>query len=160
MVELCVLKVNSNIIFDQNCKVTFDGNTAQYGGAAYVTHHSNSLFTGRSSVTFRNNTASKHGGAMYLHSAWNVMDKFFINMDSHLVFEGMSSIIFNSNRATLTGGAILSKTIPEDPLQEILHKSTIDINNTISNKDSINLVFAGASKVTFTNNKGVNGGAI
>ena len=162
---------DSNIIFYQNCTVIFYYHTAEYGGAVYLTHHSNGLFTGRSLVAFQTNTANKHGGAIYLHNTCNAMDKFYNNMvaqngarifikvNSTLLFEENSRVTFNNSRAMLTGGAISSEIILEDLLEENLPKSVIEINN-ISNKDGINLVFAGVSKVNFTNNQAADGGAI
>ena len=127
---------NSDIIFDQNCTVTFDGNTAEYGGAMYLTHNSSCLFTGRSSVTFQNNAAMKHGGGIYLHNICTVKVKLYNNMatnnsgaiflkaEFNLLLKESSRVLFN-NRVTLTGRAISSQTNLKDLKESLQQTLTI-----------------------------------
>ena len=88
---------NSNIIFDQNSTVTFSNNTADYGGAVRLIHHSICHFTGESTVKFQNNGLSKYGGALYIHITCAVE------------FMKYTTVLFYNNSAIDNGGAIFFK---------------------------------------------------
>ena len=98
------LEINSDISFQDDCTVTFDGNIADdgTGGAIHVSSNSSLTFskTNKAAVIFKHNVAA-FGGALNFYSR------------SFITFQGSnnSTVTFENNKATQNGGAIyLQKT--------------------------------------------------
>ena len=139
------LRSNSQITFENNCKVIFNHNEATQGGAIFAV--SDTVFQGNSEMQFDNNKANTLGGALHV---------------SNLTFTGNTTVKFNNNEADY-GGSVFS------------HNSTIAMKNTstvtfINNSaENGGAIFISAStallteytNVTFLNNTaGQDGGAI
>ena len=87
--------LNSTILFRENSVINFSNNSAQFGGAIYLSNHGHLSFEGSSNTVFSNNSADYAGGAIYLSDY------------GHIIFEGSSTTSFVGNNANL-GGAIVS----------------------------------------------------
>ena len=85
MVALCLVLANlSEISFEDNSTVLFNGNTADNGGVFYFTN-SNIIFKESSVVLFFNNKARQSGGVGYF------------NFNSQVMFKGTIAITFYNN---------------------------------------------------------------
>ena len=174
-------EINSDIVFNQNSNVTFDGNKAEFGGAAYSSHKSNVVYGGNSLTHFHDNVANKDGGAMYFHNCNltftnNATVMFYNNTaisyggalcsTSECMVMSMDSsrLIFHSNNAGF-GGAIASLRVPENALDENVLPNSIDLYTRTLDKQAMctlkhyGLIFGGTSTVIFTNNIAKHGGA-
>ena len=100
---------NSNITFDNNAKVIFDGNALKVlrhsPSAVYIHHNSTFTFKGNSMVTFTNNAKKfRYGG----------YGEFLCIDNSTITFEGHSKVTFNRNKANYGvtyGGAIYAENV-------------------------------------------------
>ena len=152
-----LLRHHSTILFNQNCKVTFNDNKAT-NGTIYSEFSSNVVFKATSKVIFSSNSATQYGAAissfdnsqvkftgnsttMFNHSIVHFRNKskklggtVFCEKNSHILFEGNSTTIFSANTANF-GAAIL-----------LFYNSDINFKNR--------------SRVAFNNNTAINGGAV
>ena len=157
----------SNVIFEESSMVTFGNNGAQFrGGALCNIDHSNITFKGYSTVTFDTNTAYTDGGAAYINLAVttfaeNTNVTFYNNSANTggavysfrtcviavriVKFTGSSTVAFINNKGNIKGGAVC---------MDGAYPSYTYI------KDCYALDFDSFSRVTFTNNEAVNGGAM
>ena len=137
-------RYNSEIMFENDCTVTFSRNEAFQGGAIFTP---SIVFNENSSVQFDNNKAT-FGGAFHVSS---------------ITFKENTYIKFESNKAIINGGAIYS-----DNSNIIAKQNSIIIfnNNIAENGGAIfastaTLLVSEYSDVTFDKNSaGQNGGAI
>ena len=157
---------NSTVTFDGNSMVTFKNSEADpNGGGMYVTDFSNIVFKGSTTVTFNNNIARSYGGAVYIRYAT-------------IEFVENSKISFDNNSAK-SGGAVyfFDTCISTTQSMRLAGNSTLSFDNnkgndkggalcidgtdpTITYENCYPLDFNHFSKVTFTNNRAFNGGAI
>ena len=143
---------NSDVVFSQFTSITFDHNSALYGGAVSANGHSDITVTENSVLSFVNNVALQTRGAGYFSSYCNI------------IMKGVSVVTFDSNRV-LQGGAVCfsNKT-------NLLSKE----NSTISFYNNFATVGGGAANIinnsaftlkdniaiNFTSNKAQYGGSI
>ena len=156
----------STITFKGNSKVTFTNNIAYaHAGAMYITYTA-VLFEGDSVVTLSNNKAYTNGGAVFISyvtiefvenskvsftnnsAASGGAVYFFIlelrNTTQSMRLAGNSTLSFDNNKGNEKGGAVCVDGT--DP--------------TITYENCYPLNFNHFSKVTFTNNRAFNGGAV
>ena len=95
---------SSNVIFKENCEVTFSNNSAtQYGAAIYSADNSHITFTGYSEVTFSSNDISLSGS----NADHQFGGTIFSERNVHVSFEENSMTMFSNNIANF-GSAIFS----------------------------------------------------
>ena len=169
-------------ISEQISNITFEGNTADFGGAVHVSHESAIFYMDNSSITFKNNVANIDGGAIYFYdicdfvsignakinfcnnSAINSGGAIHLKNKSNLKFKSNSLATFNNNTANFGGVVSSQGTTLEDGIY--LKSFTWVLNDVILNEYDVyshstsSLIFGGVSKVLFTNNKAICGGAI
>ena len=150
---------NSNITFDNNAKVIFDGNALKVlrhsPSAVYIHHNSTFTFKGDSMVTFTNNvTIFDYGGN----------GEFLCIDNSTITFEGHSKVTFNGNKANYgvtNGGAVCAYN---DSTISFGGNSNVTFNNNYAHNggamyiDLSIIVFKGNSTVTFNNSKAFGAG--
>ena len=142
----------SGVSFSEFTNITFQYNSAFYGGAILANDHSNITTMGNSVLLFSSNEADQSGGAIYFNYSCNfnikenTVVKFYynnalkggaicINIKSKLVFEGSSTTLFCNNLATVDGGAV-----------KVMKDSNVTLKDLIS--------------IKFTSNNAQYGGAI
>ena len=148
---LCIAK-KSNSIFEGNCIVTFNNNTATYnGGALYIENNSDLKFDENSTVTINNNQADQ-GGALC------------IKENSNITITGISNVTINNNTATNNGGALYIESNSDATFEG---NSTVTINNNQADnggavyiESKSNITISGISKVTINNNQVNYGGVV
>ena len=133
---------NSTITFKDTSKISFNNNSALYGGAVLAHDHSNITVTGNSVLLFFNNQASQSGGAGYFSSHCNVTmeDDAMVTFDSNkalqggavcfnnktnFLSEGNSTAFFYYNLAIVDGGAV-----------------TVLTNSTFTSQDNVTINFS------------------
>ena len=155
----------STIIFKGNSKVTFNNNIAHADAGAMYISYTAVLFEGDSVVTLSNNKAYTYGGAVYISY-------------STIEFVENSKVSFDNNSAT-SGGAVyfFHTCINTTQYMRLAGNSTLSFDNnkgndkggavcvdgtdpTITYVNCYPLNFSHFSKVTFTNNRAFNGGAV
>ena len=146
------LYLNSSIIFSGNSIVTFNNNKAVYGGGIYSEVYSEVSFVGNTKVTYKGNTASSHGGAVF----------FLINCS--FTFDGNSQVAFSDNGARY-GGAVLSSQYSQilfDGNTTVTYEGNKAIENggAVDCFENCSITFSGYSKVIFSSNTAVHGGAM
>ena len=151
---------HSTLIFSEKSNVTFNQNTANYSGGAFLlSHFSNAIFEANSVVTFSNNTADQHcGGSIYSYE------------NSDIIIKGNSAVQFIKNVAKF-GGALCIK---ENSTFKVVNNSLVTfISNEADCGGAIyftsNSIVEFAKKKSFTvyhtiatfiDNKAIQGGAI
>ena len=73
-----LFKYNSVFITDENSNASFSNNTAESGGAIYITNDSGMLCKGNSMVAFNANKVSYDGGAVYAEQSSNIHFKIIL----------------------------------------------------------------------------------
>ena len=126
----------ADVLFEGDSTITLTNNKAyNKGGAVYINYRT-VKFVENSKVTFNNNSANSGGAIYYFHTC--------ISTTLIVWFTGSSTITFDNNKSNDKGGAVcVDGTVP-----------------TITYENCYPLDFSNFSKVTFTNNKAFNGGAI
>ena len=133
---------NTTITFKDTSMISFNYNSALYGGAVYANDHSNITVTGNSVLLFANNEASQSGGAGYFSSHCNVImeEDAMVTFDNNKALQG-GSLCFNdktnflskenftaffcNNVATVDGGA-----------------ATVLTNSTFTLQDNVSINFS------------------
>ena len=123
---------NGYIAFEENSFVVFNNNTARVGAAIFSVSNSSVTFKGRSRIMFNNNIA---------HCCGVLTSDLF------------SSITFNDN----TEVTFHSNEIPESSYVMIDY---LGFTAAMCVSDKTDVIFAGFSSVTFTNNTVNGGGAV
>ena len=153
------LRNHSNILFDQDSKITFEDNSAT-NGTIYSEVNSNVTFKGNCNITFNSNSATEYGEALY--SSDNSHFKFTENCTVKFINHSANSVPLGE-----------SKSIAQECIVYSTRNSYITIggNSTImfSENDGILILlgthsqvsFEGASNTVLSNNSaGYYGGAI
>ena len=143
---------NSTIVFDKNSNTVFLKNIAiSYGGAIYSCDHSKVIFKSISTVSFNNNTARIGGAA-------------FSEVGATVVFKGNANVSFSDNIVSENGGAL---TVHVDSAVLFKDNTIVKFTNNQANTGAAirsnrnsNITFANNSRVTFKNNIAYSGGAI
>ena len=142
----------SSITFDGNSKVMFRDSEAQFGAVVYSRNYSKILFDGNTTVMYNIKKATISGGAIYSGENCNI------------TFDGSSTVIFDDN-VVKYGGAVLSvyysqisfdghTTVTYSTNKASLSGGAIDFS------ENCNTIFNGNSKVAFINNVAAFGGAV
>ena len=142
----------SDTLFSQLTNITFDSNSALYGGAVSANDHSNITVTGNSVLSFVNNEASQSGGAGYCSYYCNV------------IIEEDAMVTFHNNKA-LQGGAVCfnneTKFLSKDNSTAFFHRNLATVgggaaavfsNSTFILRDNIS--------INFSNNHAQYGGTV
>ena len=139
-------KVNSDVIFQAACEVTFSNNIVKRCGSAIYSFRGHITYTGNSKVKSINNEVRggyyDDGGAIY-------------SRHSHISFEGNSITLFRGNFAN-DGGAIYCVTDSSISFED---SSTTDFTNNTARRyggaiytSSSSISFEDSSTTDFTNN--------
>ena len=170
----------SQVSFEGNTTVTFDGNIADDGGALYSAN-STVIFKDAPTVLFYNNTARRSGGVGYfsLNSKMIIRGTTTVRFDnntgeknagvlycirSNIIFKGNSTITLTHNRA-LDGGAFLADDHSNISLAEnsvllfVSNKAALSGGAGYFNSHC-NFIIEGNVMVTFDNNRAYYGGAV
>ena len=153
------LRNHSNILFDQDSKITFEDNSAT-NGTIYSEVNSNVTFKGNCNITFNSNSATEYGEALY--SSDNSHFKFTENCTVKFINHSANSVPLGESRS------IAQECIVYSTRNSYI---TIGGNSTImfSENDGILILlgthsqvsFEGASNTVLSNNSaGYYGGAI
>ena len=158
----------SYVMFTGNSKITFSNNTAstdqtfkilKFGGIIFSSTHSHISFSGNSTTVFSNNKANVGAALLSLHY-------------SRISFKEWSKITFINNKAHFCGtvtSVALSNITFNDNTEVTFNHNTISCKSTFNYFESsagaictlqTDIVFAGHSLVTFTNNTAEKGGAV
>ena len=176
--------LNSDIIFQHCCQVTFDSNTAAdgTGGAIYTDTDSVVEFKDNCTVMFNYNSATQ-GGAVYcsynssLIFSKNAVVTFTNNaasfgatlnlfIHSFITFQGCvnSTIMFDNNKATQNGGAMYlqkdsNATFEGNPTVKF-HNNEATLGGAKNCNSNSDISSKGNPKITFSQNGAKLGGAI
>ena len=146
------LKIYSNISFNGESMVTFNNNTATWGGAVYSEYYSSILFDGNSIVTFSNNNAKRFGGALFPH------------VNCSVTFENNATVMFNNNTATW-GGAVYSGDyssilFDENSMVTFSNNNAVNHGGALNSHVHCSVTFENNATVMFNNNTATWGGAV
>ena len=164
---------NSTITFKDTSKISFNNNSALYGGAVFANDHSNITVKGNSVLLFSNNEASQSGGAAYFSSHCNIImeEDAMVTFDSNKALQGGSlcfndksnflfkenfTAFFYNNVAIVGGGAA---TILTNSTLKLQDNVTINFSNNSAHYGAAMFLDASAvingsnkSSINFTNN--------
>ena len=175
---------SSNVIFKENCEVTFSNNSAtQYGAAIYSSDNSHVTFTKNSKVTFIGNNVSlsesdanhpfggtifsgknaqvcfeENSTTVFYDNIANFGAAIFSFYNSNIIFKDKSRVIFSDNIAQ-NGGTLVSTLF-----SSITFNDDISFENNVADNgagiyvtDHSTITFDENSIVKFNNNKAING---
>ncbi|XP_065896052.1 probable outer membrane protein pmp20 [Dysidea avara] len=170
---------SSQVIFEDNCNISFRNNSATTNGGAILLYQSKMYCEKRAFINFTNNSAKSLGGALYsfnrsvIQFGKHSVLAFEANCggaicslnSSLLLFDGRSTVTFTDNTAKY-GGAVYAVShsvvlIDGNTTVNFSNNSASEFGGAVNCNQHCNVLFTGISTVMFISNKAnIGGGAV